>query len=109
VVGDVKGRVCIVTDDLIDTGGTIVSAVALLEQAGAREIYVLATHGIFSANAPERLQNCAAKAVVVTNTLPIHKDKQFKKLEILSIAPAIAASIDAIFRDQSLGKLYAEL
>jgi ribose-phosphate pyrophosphokinase len=109
VVGDVKDRVCIITDDLIDTAGTVVSAVALLEQAGAREIYVLATHGIFSGNAPERLQNCAAKAVVVTNTLPILKAKQFKKLEILSIAPAIAASIDAIFRDKSLGALYAEL
>jgi ribose-phosphate pyrophosphokinase len=106
VVGDVRGRVCIVNDDLIDTGGTILSAINLLVEAGAKEIYVTATHGIFSKNAADKLEKSAAKAIVVTNTVPIKKKKQFKKLEILSIAPLIANAIDGIFHEEPLGALF---
>lgn len=77
VVGDVAGRTCVLIDDMIDTGGTIAGAVALLHNDGAGDVIIAATHGVLSDPAAQRLASCGAREVIVTNTLPIGEDKRF--------------------------------
>ena len=106
VVGDVRDRVCIVVDDMIDTGGTIVKAADTLFENGAAEVIVAATHGILSEPAAQRLQESRISEVVVTNTLPIPPDRQFEKLTILSIAPLLAQAIYEVFTDGSVTRMF---
>ncbi len=106
VVGDVEGRDCVLVDDLIDTGGTIAEAVKVLRQAGANSVIVAATHGVLSDPAPQRLQDCGATEVVVTDTLPIGEEKRFPKLKVLSSAPLIARAISEVFHDGSVTSMF---
>ncbi|WP_327142126.1 ribose-phosphate diphosphokinase [Nocardia sp. NBC_01327] len=106
VVGEVEGRTCILIDDMIDTGGTIAGAVKVLKEAGAGDVVIAATHGILSAPAAERLANCGAKEVVVTNTLPIDEAKKFPSLTVLSIAPLLAQTIREVFENGSVTGLF---
>jgi ribose-phosphate pyrophosphokinase len=106
VVGDVKDRICIVVDDMIDTGGTIVKAADTLFDNGAAEVIVAATHGILSEPAAQRLQDSRISEVVVTNTLPIPPERQFGKLTILSIAPLLAQAIYEVFTDGSVTRMF---
>jgi len=106
VVGDVEGRSCVLVDDLIDTGGTIAGAVRVVLEAGAKDVIVAATHGVLSDPAVERLQDCGAREVVVTDTLPIEDEKRFPKLTVLSIAPLIARAIREVFDDGSVTSLF---
>ncbi len=106
VVGDVEGRTCILTDDLIDTGGTIAEAVRVLLEAGARDVIVAATHGVLSDPAPELMQACGAREVIITDTLPIPEDRYFEKLTVLSIAPLLARAIREVFDDGSVTSLF---
>jgi ribose-phosphate pyrophosphokinase len=106
VVGDVRDRVCIVVDDMIDTGGTIVKAADTLFENGAAEVIVAATHGILSEPAAQRLQESRISEVVVTNTLPIPTERQFEKLTILSIAPLLAQAIYEVFTDGSVTRMF---
>jgi len=106
VVGDVEGRTCILIDDMIDTGGTIASAVQVLRDAGATDVIIAATHGVLSGPAAERLSTCGAREVIFTNTLPISADKQFPQLTVLSIAPLLARAIRAVFEDGSVTSLF---
>ncbi|RLV56577.1 ribose-phosphate diphosphokinase [Aeromicrobium phragmitis] len=108
VVGDVKGRTCILVDDLIDTGGTIVQAAEALMAEGAAEVVIAATHAVFSGPAVDRLKNCSAREVIVTNTLPMSDDKHFDKLTVLSIAPLLAQAVSAVFEDGSVTSLFTE-
>jgi ribose-phosphate pyrophosphokinase len=104
-VGDVAGKDCVITDDLIDTGGTIAGAVKVLYEAGAKSVIVAATHGILSEPAKQRLLDCNVTEVVVTNTLPISPEKQFDNLTVLSVAPLLAKAIEAIFDAGSVTSL----
>jgi ribose-phosphate pyrophosphokinase len=106
VVGDVKDRVCVVVDDMIDTGGTIVKAAETLFENGAKDVIVAATHGILSDPAKERLQQSRISEVVVTDTLPITEDHLFDKLTILSIAPILAKAINEVFTDGSVTSMF---
>ncbi|MCW4352011.1 ribose-phosphate diphosphokinase [Hoyosella sp. YIM 151337] len=106
VVGEVEGRTCILIDDMIDTGGTIAGAVGLLKEAGAGDVVIATTHGVLSDPAAERLANCGAKEVVVTNTLPITDDKRFPQLTVLSIAPLLAQTIREVFENGSVTSLF---
>jgi ribose-phosphate pyrophosphokinase len=106
VVGDVKDRVCVVVDDMIDTGGTIVKAAETLFENGAKDVIVAATHGILSDPAKERLQQSRISEVVVTDTLPIPEDRQFEKLTTLSIAPILAKAINEVFTDGSVTSMF---
>jgi len=106
VVGEVKGKTCILTDDMIDTGGTIAGAVKLLREDGAKDVIIAATHGVLSDPAAQRLADCGAREVIVTNTLPITPDKQFPALTVLSIAPLVAATIRAVFENGSVTGLF---
>ena len=109
VVGDVKGRVCVLVDDMIDTGGTITKAADTLFDQGAEEVIVLATHGVLSDPATERIKNSRITEVVVTDTLPIPSERRSDKLTILSIAPLIAKAINEVFTDGSVTSLSAPL
>ncbi|MBC7595468.1 MAG: ribose-phosphate diphosphokinase [Kineosporiaceae bacterium] len=106
VVGDVTGRVCVLVDDLIDTGGTIVQAAEALMADGAADVVIAATHAVFSGPAVDRLKNSTACEIIVTNTLPIPDDRRFDKLTVLSIAPLLAQAVAAIFEDGSVTSLF---
>jgi ribose-phosphate pyrophosphokinase len=106
IVGQVQGRDCLIVDDMIDTGGTILAAAKALKENGAARVIVAATHAVFSAPASERLSDPVIDAVVVTNTLPITPDKEFETLHVLSIAPLIAKAIAAVFYDDSVNSLF---
>ena len=106
VVGQIEGRTCVLIDDMIDTGGTIAGAVRVLKDAGAKDVIIAATHAIFSDPAAERLANCGARQVVVTNTLPIPEEKRFETLTVLSIAPLLARAIKEVFEDGSVTSLF---
>ncbi len=106
VVGEVEGRICILVDDMIDTGGTIVKAAEALMNEGAAEVIIAATHPILSDPAVDRLKNCPASEIIVTNTLPIPPDRHFDKLTVLSIAPLISRAIHEVFADGSVTSLF---
>lgn len=106
IIGDVRGKTCILVDDMIDTAGTIVQAVEALTKNGASSVVVATTHPIFSDPAVERLKNSAVREVIATNTLPIPEEKQFENLTILSIAPLLARAIRAVFDDGSVTSLF---
>ncbi|TNC30013.1 ribose-phosphate diphosphokinase [Mumia zhuanghuii] len=106
VVGDVQGRTCILVDDLIDTGGTIVQACEALMEAGASDVVIAATHAVFSGPAVERLEKCSSAEVIITNTLPLPDEKRFDKLTELSIAPLLGRAIREVFEDGSVTSLF---
>jgi ribose-phosphate pyrophosphokinase len=106
IVGDVNGRHCVLIDDMIDTAGTIVAACDLLKEHGADEIWVMATHAVFSPPAVDRLFNAPVSRVIVTDTLPLGPERRFEKLEILSVAPLVANAISAIFEDSSVSEIF---
>jgi ribose-phosphate pyrophosphokinase len=106
VVGDVQGRDCVLVDDLIDTGGTIAEAVKVIMAAGAKSVTVAATHGVLSGPAAQRLTDCGAREVVVTDTLPIEDDRRFPNLKVLSIAPLLASAINEVHSDGSVTSLF---
>jgi ribose-phosphate pyrophosphokinase len=109
VVGDVTGRVCLIVDDMIDTGGTICSAAEILQEEGAAEIIVAATHAILSDPAIDRLRNSKISEVVVTNTLQIPPEKAIETITVLSIAPLLARAIREVFDDGSVTTLFGGL
>jgi ribose-phosphate pyrophosphokinase len=106
VMGDVDGRLCILNDDMIDSGGTIVSAAEVLMARGAKEVWAMATHAVLSGPAIERLEKSVISRVVLTNTLPLPPEKQIPKIEVLSIAPLIADALNAVFDDTSVSEIF---
>ena len=105
VVGDVEGKTAILLDDMIDTGGTIAGAVGVLRDAGAKDVIILCTHGVFSGPARERLSQCGAKEVIATDTLP-QSTEGWDNLTVLSIAPLLAKTINEIFENGSVTTLF---
>ena len=106
VVGQVRDRTCIIVDDMIDTGATIVNAAEALFEQGAAQVIVTATHGVLSGPAVDLLKNSRISEVIVSNTLPIMNEKRFDKLTVLSIAPLIARAISEVFSDGSVTSLF---
>jgi ribose-phosphate pyrophosphokinase len=106
VIGEVEGRLCILTDDMIDTGGTIVSAAEILLARGATEVWAMATHGVLSGGAIDRLKNSALTRIVLTNTLPLPPDKQIPQIEVLSVAEILAEALSAVFDDTSVSEIF---
>ncbi len=105
VIGEVKGMTAVLIDDMIDTAGTIVEAADALKKHGAVEIYACATHPILSGAAVERIGLSAIKELVVTNTLPVPPEKKIDKITVLSIAPLLASTITAVFREESVSEI----
>ena len=100
VMGEVDGRVCVLIDDMIDTGGTIVGAAELLAEKGAKEVFACTTHGVFSDPAIERIQKSVIKEVAMTNTLPLPEHKQIPKIKVLSVVRSLHRHLMLFLRTQ---------
>jgi len=104
IIGDVKDKICIIADDMIDTAGTLCAAADLIASHGAAEVYGLATHGLFSGPAKERIERSAFRQIITTDTLP--QDEAFQKLVVLPVGPLFAAAIRAVYTGSSLSDLF---
>lgn len=106
VIGDVKDKICIMFDDIIDTAGTICEAARVLKENGAKDVYVCAAHPVFSGPALTRLENSPIKEIVVTNTIPLDVDNLPSKIKQLSVAPLLGEAISRIHDDESVSSLF---
>lgn len=106
VIGDIAGRSCIMIDDMIDTGGSIVSGAKALAERGAREIYAACTHGIFSGDAIAKLEASPVRQIISTDTVPISSERRTGKLVVLSVAPLLADAIRQIHNESSVSQLF---
>ena len=106
VIGDVKDKICVMFDDMIDTAGTICEASKLLKREGAKDIYVCAVHPVFSGPAIERLANAPIKECIVTNTIPLDMSKMPPNIKQLSVAPLLGTAIARIHDDESVSSLF---
>lgn len=105
VIGDVKNKNAIIFDDEVDTAGSMIETAKILEKFEAKNIYAGCTHGILSGPAIERIKNSPIKELVITNTVPLTKEKQIDKIKVLSIAPTFAEAILRIHENKPLGEL----
>jgi len=106
VIGDVDGQVCVLMDDLIDSGGSITAAANELGDRGAREIYACCTHPVLSGDAIRRIQDSAIKELIVTDTIPIAPEKMISKITVLSVAKVCAEAIMRIHSDDSVSTMF---
>ncbi len=106
IIGDVKDKVCVMFDDIIDTAGTICEASRLLKEHGAKEVYVCAVHPVFSGPALERLEEAPIKEVIVTNTIPLKDTVIPEKIKQVSVAPLLGEAISRIHDDKSVSSLF---
>ena len=106
IIGDVKGKRCILIDDMVDTAGTICNAAGALMGVGATEVYACATHGVLSGPAPERIKASCIKEMVLLNTMPIKDEKKIPNITVLSVAPLIAEAISRIYNNDSISLLF---
>lgn len=106
VVGEVKGRNCILTDDMVDTGGTLANAVIALKERGAERVFAAATHALLSGNATEKLAAVPLEEFVVTNTIHVPEGRRFDRLKILSVAELLANAIEYIHSNESVSQLF---
>ena len=106
IIGDVKDKVCVMFDDIIDTAGTICEASKLLMSEGAKEVYVCATHPVFSGPAVERIGSSPIKECIVTNTIPLDMEKMPSNVKQLSVAPLLGQAISRIHDDESVSSLF---
>ena len=96
IIGDVEGKNCILIDDMIDTAGTITAGVDMLKKKGAKDVYIACSHGGLSGPAIDRLKSCDAKEIVITDTIPLPKEKQFDRMKVVTVADLLAHTIDNI-------------
>ena len=106
IIGEVKGKPCVIVDDLVDTAGTIVQAAAALLDAGATEVRACCTHGVLSGPAIERLKSSVIKELVITNTIPVSAHDNIDKITVLSVAPLFAEAIRRIYEELSVSILF---
>lgn len=109
IIGEVKDKIAILVDDIIDTAGTITKAAQAIKDAGALDVYVCATHPVFSGPAIDRLKEAPLKEVIVTNTINIPEDKKIDKISVISLAPLLAKTINRIFEGKPMGVVFDEL
>lgn len=107
MVGEVEGRTAIIVDDMISTGGTLIEAAAMLRERGAKEVYAVATHGVFSPDAVASIGQSRLVETVVTNTIPQHNNHQQARISVISVAPLFAEAIMRIHKDLSLSVLFS--
>ncbi|PII01699.1 ribose-phosphate diphosphokinase [Acholeplasma laidlawii] len=106
IIGDVKGATCIMIDDIIDTGGTLMAGANALKEAGAKEVYAAATHGVLTSNATERLQNSVINEIVITDTIYLDPAKNQPKLKQLSIGALLGEAIIHILQDEPISQIF---
>ena len=107
VIGEVEGRNVILFDDMIDTGGTLVNAAKALEEHGAKDIYVGCTHGVFSSDALQRIDDSPIKELVITNTVPLDGKQPAEKLKVLSVASLLGEAMRRIHNGESVSSLFS--
>ena len=108
IVGDVKGKTCIIYDDIVDTAGTLILAVEKLYELGAKEIYAAVTHGILSRDAVERINNSHLKKLGITDSIPLPEEKKSDKIDVISLAPLFAKIIISLEEGKSLFETHQE-
>ncbi len=106
IIGDVKGKTCLMVDDMIDTAGTIVQGAEALYQMGAKEIYACCTHAVFSGPAIERIQNSHITKLVVLDTIELPEEKKIDKIEVVSVAKIFALAIENVYLDRKMSAIY---
>lgn len=107
MAGKVTDRHVVIVDDMIDTAGTVCNAAEMVKEYGALSVRIAATHGIFSEPALDRIKNAPIEELIVTNTLPVAEDvAEFDKVKVLSIAPLLAETLQAIFMDSSVSEIF---
>ncbi|MBQ4596559.1 MAG: ribose-phosphate pyrophosphokinase, partial [Firmicutes bacterium] len=106
IIGDIKGKHCILIDDMIDTAGTITNAANALKDLGALSVRAAATHAVLSGPAIERIEKSAIEELVLLNTLPIPEEKRIEKMKILSVAPLFAEAMSRIHTNEQVSKLF---
>lgn len=106
LIGDVEGKICIINDDMIDTGGTIAAAADTLRSKGADQVYICCTHPVFSGPAYERLENADVEEVVACDTIPVPLERQNGKIKIVSVAPLFARAISNVYDNGSVSDLF---
>lgn len=109
IIGEVKGKVCIMIDDIIDTGGTLIAGADALLEAGATKVYACATHAVFSDDAVERLEKSRIEKIVVTNTIGHPEIKDSKKIIVLSIGQLLGKSICNIVKDEPISQIFENI
>jgi ribose-phosphate pyrophosphokinase len=109
IIGDVKGRIALIYDDMLDTGGTIVDAAESIQAKGAKAVYTCVIHPLLSRDAPERIMKSCIKELVVTDTIPLIPEKKIKKVKILSVAGLLGKAIMRIHRSESISSLFKEV
>ena len=108
IVGDVKDKVCIIVDDIVDTAGTLLLAVNKLVELGAKKVYAAVTHGVLSKDAVERINASKLDKLVITSSIPLPPEKKSDKIEVLSLAPIYAKIIVALEEGKSLSEVHQE-
>jgi ribose-phosphate pyrophosphokinase len=106
VIGDVSGRTCVIVDDIIDTAGTLTSTAVSLKEKGAERIFATCSHPVFSGPALDRINQSPLEKVVVTNTIPLSKDKRSPKVVQLSVGELLARAITNIHKELSVSELF---
>ena len=106
IIGDVKGKTCLLVDDLIDTAGTICQGADALYTNGAKEIYACCTHAVLSGPAMERIKNSPIKKLVILDTIYMPEERRIDKIEILSVAHLLAKAIENIYKDKKMSEVY---
>ena len=108
VIGDVNGKTCVVVDDICDTAGSLVAGCEILKKHGAKEIYTAITHGVFSRDAIEKIENSPIKEMVITDAVPLSDEKKAKttKITVLSVADMIATTINSILGHKPVSLVY---
>lgn len=106
IIGDIKGKKCILIDDMIDTAGTIANAANALKDLGAKNVYACCTHGVLSGPAFERINNSAIEELVMLNTIPLPEQEGLEKFKSISVAPLFAEAIKRIYDDEPISKLF---
>ena len=102
----IEGKVALIFDDMISTGSSICGAAQMVAEAGAREIHIAATHGIFCGSAPQRLSQAPVSEIVITDTIPLTSDRQLPKVKVLTVAPLLGEAVKRIHRNESVSKLF---
>jgi ribose-phosphate pyrophosphokinase len=108
IIGDVHGKTAIIIDDLIDTGGSVIGGANALLERGAREVYVACTHAVFSGDAAERLLASPITKIIITDTVPLARDKRDSKIEVVSVSGMLADAIKRIHLEGSVSELFSE-
>ena len=106
VIGDIKGKTCILVDDIVDTAGSLCGGAKALKEMGAERVYAACAHAVLTDPAVERIKNSVISELIITNTIPLPEEKKIDKIRVLSVAPLLGEAIMRIFHDVSVSRLF---